>query len=65
MTYLFDDDDERAILEEKIRNKRKAELISQAYMQQGKTQRAASWARSVDQIGDLIVLLKGAFQNKN
>jgi hypothetical protein len=65
MTYPFDDDDERAILEEKIRNQRKAELISQAYMQQGKTQRAARWAKSVEQIGDLIVLLKGAFQSKN
>jgi hypothetical protein len=65
MTYLFDDDDERAILEEKIRNQRKAKLISQAYMQQGKAQRAASWAKSADRIGDFIVLLKGAFQHKN
>jgi hypothetical protein len=65
MTYLFDEDDERAILEERIRNQRKAKLISQAYMQQGRPQQAASWARSVDRIGDFIMLLKGAFQHKN
>jgi len=65
MTYLFDEDDERAILEEKIRNQRKAKLISQAYMEQGKSQRAASWARLADRIGDLIMLLKGAFQHKS
>jgi hypothetical protein len=65
MTYLFDEDDERAILEEKTRNQHKAKLISQTYMQQGKTHRASSWAKSADRIGDLVVLLKGAFQHKN
>jgi hypothetical protein len=65
MTYLSNEGDERTILEEKIRNQRKARLISQAYMQQGKTQRAASWADSADRIGDFVMLLKGAFQHKN
>jgi hypothetical protein len=65
MTYLFDEDDERAILEEKTRNQRKAKLISQTYMQQGKSQQAASWAKSADGIGDFVALLKGAFQHKN
>jgi hypothetical protein len=65
MTYLFDEDDERAILEERIRNQRKAKLISQAYMQQGRPQRAESWARSADRIGDFIMLLKGTFRHKN
>ena len=65
MTHLFDEDDERAILEEKIRNQHKARLISQAYIEQGKSQQAASWAKSADQIGDFIMLLKRAFQHKN
>jgi len=65
MTYLFDEDDELAILNEKIKNQRKAKLISQAYMQQGKPQQAASWAKSADRIGDFIMLLKGVFQYKN
>jgi hypothetical protein len=65
MIYLFDEDDELAILNEKIKNQRKAKLISQAYMQQGKPQQAASWAKSADRIGDFIMLLKGVFQYKN
>jgi hypothetical protein len=65
MTYLFDEDDELAILNEKIRNQRKAKLISQTYMQQGKPQQAANWAKSADQIGDFIMLLKRVFQYKN
>jgi len=65
MIYLFDEDDELAILNEKIKNQRKAKLISQAYMQQGKPQQAASWAKSADRIGNFIMLLKGVFQYKN
>lgn len=65
MTYMFDEDDELVILNEKIQNQRKAKLISEAYMQQGKSEQAASWAKSADQIGDFIMLLKGVFQYKN
>jgi hypothetical protein len=61
MRYLFDQDDERAVLDELTRNQHKAELTSQACTQRGQPRQAASWARSARQIGDRLMLLKGAF----
>lgn len=65
MIYLFDEGDERVILEERARNQHKANLMSKTCMQQGKRQEAASWAKSAKQIGIFIILLKGVFQHKN
>ncbi len=61
MKYLFDQDDEQAVLDELARNQRKAELTSQTCTQRGQPRRAASWARSARQIGDRLILLGGVF----
>jgi hypothetical protein len=65
MKHLFDQDDERAVLDELTRNQQKAELLGQAYKQQGQPKTAASWIVSAQQIGCKIELLAGIFQHKN
>ncbi len=61
MKYLFDQDDERGVLDELARNQRRAELFSQACTERGQPRQAANWAQSARQIGDRFTLLKGAF----
>lgn len=65
MKHLFDQDDERGVLDELTRNQRKAELFSQACTEQGQPRQAASWAKSARQIGQRVTLLEGVFQHKN
>lgn len=65
MRYLFDQDDERAVLNELTRNQHKAELFSQACTQRGQPRQAASWAASAQRISRKAVLLEGAFQRRN
>ncbi len=65
MRYLFDQDDERAVLDELSRNQRKSEALAHTCGQQGKPKQAASWEASAQRIGNKIVLLEQAFQHKN
>jgi hypothetical protein len=65
MRYLLDQDDEQSVLEGLARNQHKAELIRQSCIQQGKPQRAVSWAKSAQQISERIMLLTETFKRKN
>jgi hypothetical protein len=65
MRYLFDDDDEQAVLDGLARNQLKAELIGETCTQRGQPRQAASWAKSARRIGQRIILLEGAFEHKN
>lgn len=65
MQYLFDQDDERAVLEGLARNQHKAELISQVHEQRGQTRQAANWAKAAQRVAFKIELLAGIFKHKN
>jgi hypothetical protein len=65
MKYIFDEDDERVVLDGLARNQRIAVQFIQICTQRGQRKQAASWAKSARQIGQRITLLEGAFQHKN
>lgn len=65
MRYLFDQDDERAVLDELSRNQHKAEVISRSCTRLGQTENATRWVDSAQQIAAKIKLLEYTFQHKN
>jgi len=65
MKYLLDQDDEQKVLDELVHSQRKAELIRQSCINQGKPHQAASWAKSVQRIEERIMLLAEVFKRKN
>ena len=44
LRFIFDQYDERTVLDELTRHQEKAELISQRYAQQGQARSAAKWS---------------------
>lgn len=65
MRYLFDQDDERAVLDELSRNQHKAEVVGRSCIRLGQTKTASRWADSAQQIAAKIKLLEYIFQHKN